>query len=160
MKTQAMMALLLTAGIAMAQNNGQQRGSGQSGADFVKRLDKDGDGKVSQSEFDGPSEHFSQFDADGDGYLSESEAPTAPPQQGQRGNQQRQQRGGQKGQRGGAESGADFVKRLDKDGDSKVSSDEFDGPANLFTQLDKDGDGYLSESEAPSGPSQGQRGRR
>jgi Ca2+-binding EF-hand superfamily protein len=45
----------------------------------VKRLDKDGDGKVSKKEFDGPAEHFGHFDANGDGYITEDEAPTGPP---------------------------------------------------------------------------------
>ncbi|MES9857480.1 MAG: hypothetical protein ABW166_12855 [Sedimenticola sp.] len=42
---------------------------------FVQRLDRDGDNRVSQAEFDGPWGHFSTFDANGDGYLSEDEAP-------------------------------------------------------------------------------------
>jgi hypothetical protein len=50
-----------------------------TGADFVRRLDRDGDGKVSESEFDGPPQHFRDFDKNGDGYISEEEAPTGPP---------------------------------------------------------------------------------
>ena len=46
---------------------------------FIGRLDKDGDGKVSKSEFDGPQNHFGKLDRDGDGYLSNNEAPTGPP---------------------------------------------------------------------------------
>jgi len=45
---------------------------------FVKRLDRDGDGRVSRQEFDGPAEHFSRLDRDGDGFLSETEAPPPP----------------------------------------------------------------------------------
>jgi Ca2+-binding EF-hand superfamily protein len=45
----------------------------------VRRLDRDGDGKVSESEFDGPPQHFRDFDKNGDGYISEEEAPTGPP---------------------------------------------------------------------------------
>lgn len=55
-----------------------------SGADFVKRLDTDGDGNVSKSEFDGPSEHFAELDKNSDGFLSEKEAPTGPPPDGDR----------------------------------------------------------------------------
>lgn len=71
---------------------GEPRGDGQAppggrpggppaggGRDFVERLDRDGDGKVSREEFDGPSEHFGDFDRNGDGYLTEDEAPTGPP---------------------------------------------------------------------------------
>ncbi len=50
-----------------------------TGADFVRRLDRNGDGKVSRQEFDGPAEHFGQFDRDDDGYISSAEAPTGPP---------------------------------------------------------------------------------
>ncbi len=53
--------------------------STKSTSHFIKRLDKDGDGRVSKSEFDGPKRHFKDFDKNGDGYLSEEEAPQHPP---------------------------------------------------------------------------------
>ncbi|MFH0964424.1 MAG: DUF1566 domain-containing protein [Planctomycetota bacterium] len=46
---------------------------------FVQRLDKDGDGKVSRKEFDGPPDQFNVLDRNNDGYLSEDEAPEGPP---------------------------------------------------------------------------------
>jgi Protein of unknown function (DUF1566)/EF hand len=46
---------------------------------FIKRLDKNGDGKVSKSEFDGPSRHFSHIDKNRDGYISSDEASSSPP---------------------------------------------------------------------------------
>jgi len=49
------------------------------GADFVRRLDSNSDGKISRQEFDGPPDHFDRFDTNGDGYLSEDEAPGSPP---------------------------------------------------------------------------------
>jgi hypothetical protein len=45
-----------------------------------------------------------------------------------------------------------FVKRLDRDGDNRVSRDEFDGPARAFDFHDENQDGFLSEQEAPKGP--------
>ncbi|GAB4150001.1 MAG: hypothetical protein Kow00107_00340 [Planctomycetota bacterium] len=42
------------------------------------RLDKDGDGKVSPNEFDGPAEHFKDFDKKGDGRSALDETPTGP----------------------------------------------------------------------------------
>ncbi|MBT7068808.1 MAG: hypothetical protein HN919_21110 [Verrucomicrobia bacterium] len=54
---------------------------------------------------------------------------------------------------------ADFIKRLDKDGDGKVSKDEFDGPDKHFTELDKNEDGYITEDEAPTGPPPREGGR-
>ncbi len=47
---------------------------------------------------------------------------------------------------------ARFIRRLDTDGDGRVSRDEFDGPAHDFPRLDRDGDGYISGMEAPQGP--------
>jgi hypothetical protein len=50
------------------------RGSGAP-AGFVDRLDKDGDARVSRSEFDGPTNRFDLHDANHDGYLTDEEAP-------------------------------------------------------------------------------------
>jgi hypothetical protein len=47
-----------------------------------------------------------------------------------------------------------FVGRLDRNGDGKVSRDEFDGPRDQFDVLDRNHDGYLAESEAPPPPGQ------
>lgn len=46
---------------------------------FVERLDRDGDGRVSKYEFDGPPHAFDRADRDRDGYLTEDEAPRHPP---------------------------------------------------------------------------------
>ena len=51
----------------------QQRGPGRMG--FVKRLDRNGDGKVSPEEFDGPGDHFPVLDRNHDGFLTDDEAP-------------------------------------------------------------------------------------
>lgn len=58
--------------------------SDASAADFVTRLDADGDGSVSESEFDGPAEHFAELDKNSDGLISGKEAPTGPPPGGDR----------------------------------------------------------------------------
>ena len=76
MKTRMIVLLLLAAGTtAMAR----------SAAELIKKLDKDGDGKISESEFDGPAEQFSKFDKNSDGYLSKDEIPSTPPPRGGRG---------------------------------------------------------------------------
>ena len=64
----------------------------------------------------------------------------------------RQQPQSQRRRIGRVPSGDDFIRRLDRDGDGKISIQEFDGPARGFRHLDKDGDGYLSSDEAPQGP--------
>ncbi len=42
---------------------------------FMKRLDKNADGKVSTFEFKGPDKHFKHLDKDGNGYISEDKIP-------------------------------------------------------------------------------------
>jgi hypothetical protein len=60
---------------------GQNRGKRQSpsGEDFIRRFDRDGDGKVSREEFAGPRDHFDHFDKNGDGFISREESPKGPP---------------------------------------------------------------------------------
>ncbi|MBF0187380.1 MAG: DUF1566 domain-containing protein [Magnetococcales bacterium] len=53
-------------------------GSGDFSSHFIKRLDRDGDGKVSRQEFDGPPDRFDVHDTDKDGYLSNRETPRPP----------------------------------------------------------------------------------
>jgi len=63
-----------------APRQAEERGPGGGAAErFIRRLDKDGDGKVSRKEFDGPARHFDDFDKNGDGFIDESEAPEGPP---------------------------------------------------------------------------------
>ena len=83
---QTAMLVLFAAGCTFAQqerkgddDKNDRKGPPPSAEEFIKRLDKDGDGKVSKTEFDGPSEHFTKFDKNGDGYISEDEVPSGPP---------------------------------------------------------------------------------
>jgi len=48
---------------------------GPTAGGFVSRLDRNGDGRVSKSEFDGPAWDFPNLDRNGDGFLTEAEAP-------------------------------------------------------------------------------------
>ncbi|MFA6961331.1 MAG: DUF1566 domain-containing protein [Opitutaceae bacterium] len=50
-----------------------------SRAGFIQHLDRDHDGKISRSEFDGPPDGFDHFDRNHDGFISSDEAPTGPP---------------------------------------------------------------------------------
>lgn len=51
---------------------------------FVARLDRNGDGRVSRGEFDGPPDRFDLHDVNHDGYLTETEAPKGRPPGGAR----------------------------------------------------------------------------
>jgi len=58
------------------QSKNQNRRRDKSGKNrFMKRLDKNGDSRVSKSEFKGPDKHFHHLDKDGDGYISGDEIP-------------------------------------------------------------------------------------
>ncbi len=57
----------------------KQKKSNHSYSKLLRRLDKNGDGKISMSEFRGPDKAFKRRDKNNDGYLSEDEAPTGPP---------------------------------------------------------------------------------
>ncbi|MDP0495767.1 MAG: DUF1566 domain-containing protein [Verrucomicrobiota bacterium JB024] len=63
------------------QSPESMRGPGGDRPGFIEHLDKNGDGKVSRAEFDGPPQAFGHMDRNGDGYISEDEAPTGPPPQ-------------------------------------------------------------------------------
>ena len=64
-----------------AGSDGRRAPAGRRRCGVGPPLDRDGDSKVSHSEFDGPAEHFTDFDRDRDGYITASEAPTGPPPQ-------------------------------------------------------------------------------
>ena len=63
---------------------GPGRPMGGNRPGFVRRLDRDGDGRVSREEFDGPADAFDRLDANRDGYLHDSESPRHPPGMGPR----------------------------------------------------------------------------
>jgi Ca2+-binding EF-hand superfamily protein len=118
----------------------------------------------------GPSadEIISAFDTDGDGAISESEFNTVQ-------DQQTQGAGGPPPPPMGNISSEEFAKQLfansDTDGDGLLSADELSAMAakgpeggasaeELMTKLDTDGDGSVSESEFVAGaPGQGGSGR-
>ncbi|MDQ8182932.1 DUF1566 domain-containing protein [Pelagicoccus sp. SDUM812005] len=52
---------------------------------------------------------------------------------------------------GRPQPGGDFLQRADRNGDGKVSRQEFRGPDERFDRLDKNGDGFVTADEAPQG---------
>jgi len=115
---------------------------GKGRGNIIHKFDKNGDGQVSRDEFPGPDECFASLDTNGDGNIDATEAaqtPGRPCPQWKR--------------------GGNFIQKFDKDGDGKVSKDEFPGPEERFTRLDSNGDGYIDSSETPKGgPGHGRRG--
>ena len=133
------------------------RGSGgdtelpASGKAYIAQYDKDGDGKVAQSELDAQSQQSAQYwfdrvDTDGDGALNETETD---------GMLESRRRftsgGGNGGPPGGrtsnARSGFDMM-QYDTDGDGKVSKEEVpERMRPFFDRMDTNGDGGITRQE-------------
>ncbi len=63
----------------MMPPGGNVQRQGYFGERFVERLDRDGDGRISRSEFDGPPDRFDDHDTNSDGYISKDEIGSNPP---------------------------------------------------------------------------------
>jgi RNA polymerase sigma factor (sigma-70 family) len=112
---------------------------GGRGEEFRKRMremDADGDGRVSRAEWKGEAAGFDRFDVNKDGFLDKDDRPA-----------------GGKGMPGGGTPPLDGAavlarwKKMDSDGDGKVSKDEYTGDF-AFEGLDTDKDGFLTEVDA------------
>lgn len=103
----------------------------------LARLDKDGDGKITRDEYQGPAPLFDRLDKDGDGSIGRDELPRPPATP-------------KKGQARPAGAMADRLKAMDTDGDGKLTRAEYQGNAKLFDRLDADSDGTLTGDELRS----------
>jgi Ca2+-binding EF-hand superfamily protein len=91
------------------------------------KMDRDGDGKVQKSEFDGPAEAFRRLDRDDDGAITpkDFQRPAQP----------------------AANALPPAMRRLDRNGDGKIERKEFPGRPAMFSKLDRNNDGVLSAAE-------------
>lgn len=72
MKTLTTLSILFVVA-ASAMAGGNQT----SPTDIIAKVDADGDGKISKSEFTGPAEVFAKLDANGDGSITAQEIEVA-----------------------------------------------------------------------------------
>lgn len=65
----------------IAEESSQRKRSQRQGSSFMDRFDRNGDGKITEQEFDGPMERFVLLDLDSDGVLTKDETESAQPPQ-------------------------------------------------------------------------------
>ncbi len=140
---------------------GRNKGQGQKGrsltdekkaeirtkaAEQFAKLDGNADGKITADEVPSPM-MLELADADGDGNVTLKEFQKVLLQRATR----RAQGGGRDGRRGGGRGGrglnAGRLKSWDRDGDGKVSAEEFPGREAMFARLDADKDGFLTQAD-------------
>jgi Ca2+-binding EF-hand superfamily protein len=151
-------------------------GGGAAGIkEYMTRLDKNGDGKISKDEApERIKENFDRLDANKDGNIDAEEfarmatgfggrpgAPGAPA--GAPGRPGEPGRPGAPGGLGGPMVNLPVLRALDADGDGEISKAEIEGAAKALAALDKNGDGKLTREEIlpnftgtgiPGGPGQ------
>lgn len=128
-----------TGGGTVAQGGGR---GGLKVDDILKQQDSDGDGRLSADEFKGPAQLFGRGDANGDGYLDRAELEDA--------SRKLAKMAGSPSDAPGGEGGRDMaamVKRADRDGDGRVTREEWPGRPQMFDRMDKNGDGVLDDSD-------------
>lgn len=116
------------------------RGSGHTRPDAEERwrkLDQDGDGKISRSEWQRSEQAFDRMDTDKDGFLTKEELRSAA--------------------REFREKHRDRLREMDADADGNISRSEWKGKEEMFNRLDANHDGVLSRDELrgarkPHGP--------
>ena len=108
----------------------------QSGQDRFQQLDADGNGEITQAEFQAHAEaRFAKVDADGDGFVTGEELKAA-------GDARRAERSAKMLER--------MIERMDTNDDGKLSMEEMTqrhDPAKMFERLDKDENGSISAEE-------------
>jgi len=131
-------SLALTGTLAAQPQRGPRQGTNGAGP---ARMDADGDGRISQSEWKGNPEAFRRLDANNDGYISRDEI------------------GHGRGQAQGARGQAN-LRKLDTNNDGRISGDEWKGPQQAFDRMDSNHDGYITREEMQQNrPEQGRLNR-
>jgi Ca2+-binding EF-hand superfamily protein len=161
-QTIAISTIALVAGTAVAAGKMDDR---------FKEMDKNSNGIVSHAEMMAQVQaRFAKLDKDGDGYLTLAELPKEMPvpehvkERMEKRADRMQEKMKERAERAGREFDEEafedrfenrkptrlrFVARLDRDGDERVSLEEFSTKAvRLFKHADQDGNGELTKAEA------------
>ena len=135
-KLSTLAALALCAFMAPAAAYAQQSGGAARGPEKAfERLDRNKDGVVDEKEAAAPGEKlFKRIDKNKDGVLEADEVKAFI--------DKRKARNEQAGERLERK-----LKRLDKDGDGKITEKEAVAPPRWFARADKDKDGKVTKSE-------------
>jgi len=120
----------LLSGWALAQTGAGQGGRHQNFDRLLKRLDKNGDGKISRDEWTRNPKAFDRMDANKDGLVTRDEAEAAFKQRAER-----------------REKSEQAFAAMDKDHDGKISRSEWTGKPKAFDRLDLNHDGVISHEE-------------
>ncbi|MGH7163369.1 MAG: EF-hand domain-containing protein [Planctomycetota bacterium] len=111
---------------------------------MFKEGDANGDGKIERAEWKGPAEAFDRYDADKDGAISKEEARSAADKFFA-------------GRGGRGKAGEALFRNADKDGDGKITREEWPLRPEAFDRLDANGDGVVTADEAATaGPRKGE----
>ena len=142
-------ALAATASVASAADNKGDSARPQRGEMF-KRMDKDGDGRLSRAELpadERAQKRFEAMDKDQDGYVTQEEAQAARQTRRAEGKARMEQ----------------HLRDADINGDGQYSIDELQAKmprmAERFNDLDADKNGYLTREEMRAGAKQHRRHR-
>lgn len=153
-------ALVLTAVASPPAHAGEGDAELPGTTVFFETYDTNFDGCVTSEEFRGSREVFRLLDVDEDGRITPAELglpATWKPDPARAGRTERTR--GMEG-RGARQRAAamDRLKRMDTDGDDRVSRDEWMGQPEGFARLDRNKDGYLDAQDV-GGPDSADGGR-
>ena len=114
----------------------------------VKNRDKNGDGRVGRDEWDGTAEIFAKIDANGDNYLTVDEFSVhfKALESSNTGKKTKKAAKG-KGATSNPSKSQTIIQNMDKDGDGKLSRDEWTGQAKFYDQIDANRDKRLTTQE-------------
>lgn len=123
----ALLVLMLGPGVALAQPPG-----GPPGGGLIKMFDRNGDGKLAESEFPGPPSDFKGLDKDGDGFIVKGEEPQGPPGGGPKGGKGKRPPREDKGPKVGSTAPVFKLKSLDGKGEFDLETFKGKKPVVLF----------------------------